>query len=134
MTPVLKKSSVSEEEQAHNISTPKTVNPGDISLFKTVVLRALADETRQGIILLLGRFQSMCVNDLAAYFNVSRPTVSHHLHVLHEARIVRSVRIGKEIHYSLHKRYLKKSISSVMLLIDSIQDSQIVPNKSKEKE
>ncbi len=99
----------------------KTVDKSDIHLFRTSVLRALSDETRQGIIVLLGKHGSLYVNDLAAFFNVSRPTVSHHLHVLKEARIVRAAKVGKEVYYSLNVRFLRRSIQNLLRVLDSIE-------------
>lgn len=98
----------------------KTVDKSNIHLFRTSVIRALSDETRQGIIILLGKHGSLCVNDLAAYFNVSRPTVSHHLHVLKEARMVKSNKIGKEVYYSLHLRFIRRSILNLQRIVESI--------------
>jgi len=94
----------------------------NIFLFKTTVLRALSDETRQGIVVLLGKYKSLCVNDLAGHFKVSRPTVSHHLQVLKQARIVKSNKIGKEIFYMLNIHYLRRSVKSLSKIIDSIDD------------
>src|SRR6185369_11377479 len=91
----------------------KSVSVENIYLFKTEVLRALSDETRQGIIVLLGKHGSLCVNDLTAYFNVGRPTVSHHLQVLREAKVVVSEKLGKEMHYSLNLRNIKRSLKSL---------------------
>ncbi|MCS6984840.1 MAG: metalloregulator ArsR/SmtB family transcription factor [Leptospiraceae bacterium] len=102
----------------------KTVDRQDIHLFRTQVLRALSDETRQGIIILLGRQGALFVNDIAAYFNVSRPTVSHHLRVLREARIVRAEKRGKEIYYSLNQRFLLRSIKNLLRLVESIEPKE----------
>lgn len=99
----------------------KSVDKNDISLFRTSVLRALSDETRQSIIILLGKHGSLYVNDLAAYFNLSRPTVSHHLHVLKEARIVRANKVGKEVYYLLNVRFLRRSIQNSLKVLDSIE-------------
>lgn len=99
----------------------KSVSRENIYLFKTEVLRALVDETRQGIIVLLGKHGSMCVTDLAAYFNVGRPTVSHHLQVLREAKVVQWEKLGKEMHYSLNLRNIRRSIKSLDKVLDSIQ-------------
>lgn len=99
----------------------KSVSAENIYLFKTEVLRALSDETRQGIIVLLGKHGSLCVNDLAAFFNVGRPTVSHHLHVLREAKVVRSEKQGKEVHYSLNLRNIRRSIRSLDKVLASIE-------------
>ena len=98
----------------------KSVSAEDIYLFKTEVLRALSDETRQGIIVLLGKHGRLCVNDLAAQFNVGRPTVSHHLQVLKEAKMVIAEKLGKEMHYSLNLRNIRRSIKSLEKVLDSI--------------
>lgn len=102
----------------------KSVDRQDIHLFQTRVLRALSDETRQGIIVLLGKQGPLFVNDIAAYFNVSRPTISHHLQVLRQARIVRSQKKGKEIYYYLNVRFLRRTIQNVLRLLDSIADEK----------
>ncbi|HRP69194.1 MAG TPA: metalloregulator ArsR/SmtB family transcription factor [Turneriella sp.] len=98
----------------------KSVSAENIYLFKTEVLRALSDETRQGIIILLGKHGSLCVNDLTAHFNVGRPTVSHHLQVLKEAKVVKSEKQGKEMHYSLNLRNIKRSLRGLDKVLDSI--------------
>lgn len=61
--------------------------------------RALGDETRQGILKILQENGEMCVNDLVEQFNLSQPTVSHHLHFLRQANLVFSRREGKQIFY-----------------------------------
>ncbi len=99
----------------------KTIDKTDIYLFKTVVLRALSDETRQGIIILLGRHGSLCVNDLAAFFNVSRPTVSHHLNVLKTAKMIESKKSGKEIFYSLNLRHIKRTVDNLSRIVASME-------------
>jgi len=109
----------------------KSVSAEDIYLFKTEVLRALSDETRQGIIVLLGKHGRLCVNDLAAQFNVGRPTVSHHLQVLKEAKMVKAEKIGKEMHYSLNLRNIRRSIKSLEKVLDSISPSSAALLQSK---
>ncbi|RME88494.1 MAG: ArsR family transcriptional regulator [Candidatus Hydrogenedentota bacterium] len=104
------------------LNRKKTIYPEDIHLFRTSVLRALSDETRQGIIVLLGQHKTLCVNDIAAYFNLARPTISHHLNVLKEAKIVEAKKQGKEMHYSLHVRFLKRSVKNLLKIVESIED------------
>ncbi|MBV6494310.1 MAG: hypothetical protein LDLANPLL_02341 [Turneriella sp.] len=99
----------------------KSVSAENIYLFKTEVLRALSDETRQGIIVLLGKHGALCVNDLTAHFNLGRPTVSHHLQVLKDAKVVKSEKQGKEVHYSLNLRNIKRSIRSIDKVLNSIE-------------
>src|ERR687887_2860685 len=52
------------------------------------LLRALADETRLGIVLQLREQGEVCQCDFAACCTVQQPTVSHHLKVLREAGVV----------------------------------------------
>ena len=61
--------------------------------------KALGDETRQGILEILQSEGEKCVSDLVEAFNVSQPTISHHLHFLKQANLVTSRRDGKQIYY-----------------------------------
>ena len=61
--------------------------------------KALGDETRQRILEILQAEGEKCVSDLVNYFNVSQPTISHHLHFLKQANLVTSRRDGKQIYY-----------------------------------
>jgi DNA-binding transcriptional ArsR family regulator len=65
--------------------------------------RAMGDETRQQILHLLREKREMCVGDLVkAFKKSSQPTISHHLKILKQERLVNSRREGKEIYYSLN--------------------------------
>lgn len=61
--------------------------------------KALGDETRQRILTILQKEGEMCVSDLVDLFNVSQPTISHHLNFLKQANLVTSRREGKQIYY-----------------------------------
>jgi ArsR family transcriptional regulator len=66
--------------------------------------RAMADETRQEILRLLQKQGDMCAGDIVkAFKKSSQPTISHHLKVLRQERLVNSRREGKEIYYSLNE-------------------------------
>jgi ArsR family transcriptional regulator len=70
------------------------------------ILKALGDPVRLEIVkLLLGK--ELCVCDIQDAFNVSQPTISHHMKVLKHARLVSDVREGKWIYYSLNPETLK---------------------------
>ena len=64
------------------------------------VLKAAADPTRLRLLNLL-RLGSICVCDLQAVMRVSQPSVSRHLAALRHAGLVRDVRKGMRIVYSL---------------------------------
>lgn len=64
-------------------------------------LRALADPLRLRMLSLIAASPSgeACVCDLAELTDVSQPTVSHHLKVLRDARVVSSERRGTWVYY-----------------------------------
>ena len=61
--------------------------------------KALGDETRQRILEILQAEGEKCVSDLVEVFNVSQPTISHHLNFLKQANLVASRREGKQVYY-----------------------------------
>jgi ArsR family transcriptional regulator len=63
--------------------------------------RALADPTRVAIVNRLSGAGELCVCDLTAAFELSQPTVSHHLKILRDAGLVRSTRRGTWSYYQL---------------------------------
>src|SRR3954454_11644451 len=56
--------------------------------------KALADPTRISIVNRLAAADECCVCDLTEAFELSQPTISHHLKVLRDAGLVESARRG----------------------------------------
>jgi ArsR family transcriptional regulator len=63
--------------------------------------RALSDPTRVAIVNRLASTEECCVCDLNAAFDLSQPTISHHLKVLRDAGLVESSRRGTWAYYRL---------------------------------
>ena len=63
--------------------------------------RALSDPTRVAIVNRLASTDECCVCDLNAAFELSQPTISHHLKILREAGLVDSTRRGTWAYYRL---------------------------------
>src|SRR5437763_16903831 len=63
--------------------------------------KALADPTRVAIVNRLAAADEVCVCDLNAVFELSHPTISHHLRILREAGLVESSRRGTWAFYRL---------------------------------
>ena len=63
--------------------------------------RALADPTRVAIVNRLAAAEEVCVCDLTASFELSQPTISHHLRILREAGLVAASRRGTWAYYRL---------------------------------
>ena len=67
------------------------------------VFKALGDPVRLRLVSLIGahRGGEVCVCDLTAAFDLTQPTISHHLKVLREAGIIDSERRGTWVYYWL---------------------------------
>jgi len=63
--------------------------------------KALADPTRVAIVNRLGTADEVCVCELNAEFDLSQPTISHHLKLLREAGLVADTRRGTWAYYRL---------------------------------
>jgi ArsR family transcriptional regulator, arsenate/arsenite/antimonite-responsive transcriptional repressor len=63
--------------------------------------KALADPTRVAIVNRLAATDESCVCDLTAAFELSQPTISHHLRLLREAGLVEASRRGTWAYYRL---------------------------------
>ena len=66
----------------------------------TAMMKALADETRARIVHILSCGE-LCACDIQSYFNISQPTLSHHLSILACEGIVTVRREGKWAYYGL---------------------------------
>ncbi len=63
--------------------------------------KALADPTRRKILELLSE-EDKNAGEIAEYFNISKPSISHHLNILKNAGLVTDERQGQNIVYSLN--------------------------------
>lgn len=63
--------------------------------------RALADPTRVAIVNRLAGAEEVCVCHLTGAFELSQPTISHHLRILREAGLVEASRRGTWAYYRL---------------------------------
>jgi ArsR family transcriptional regulator, arsenate/arsenite/antimonite-responsive transcriptional repressor len=80
-----------------------STEPLDLHASETVAarFRALADPTRVAIVNRLASTEECCVCDLNAAFDLSQPTISHHLRVLRDAGLVEASRRGTWSYYRL---------------------------------
>lgn len=67
------------------------------------VFKALGDPVRLRLVSLIGARDGgeVCVCDLTSAFELSQPTISHHLKVLREAGLIDSERRGTWVYYRL---------------------------------
>lgn len=83
------------------------------SLFK-----ALNDPTRRAILDLLNN-GDRTAGEIADAFDVTWPSISHHLEILKRAGLVTATRNGRYIHYALHTTVLEEAVQWMMALIET---------------
>ncbi len=66
-----------------------------------IVFKALNDPTRREILELL-KDRDMTAGEIADQFNISKPSISHHLDLLKQAGLVIAHKDGQFIHYSIN--------------------------------
>jgi ArsR family transcriptional regulator len=69
--------------------------------------RGLGDPTRQRLLGLLEEAGESRVSDLAEQFDMTQPSISHHLKILKHAGLVTAERRGKEIYYAIDAEKLR---------------------------
>ncbi|NOK57568.1 MAG: winged helix-turn-helix transcriptional regulator [Chloroflexi bacterium AL-W] len=79
----------------------------------TRTLQALTDPTRRAILEMLNE-GDMTAGDIAAHFNISAPSVSHHLNVLKNADLVQSQRRGQTIIYTLNATVVQEFLQELL--------------------
>lgn len=65
------------------------------------LFKALNDPTRRKILEMLKR-KEMTAGEIADRFDISKPSISHHLDLLKQANLVVTVKEGQFIYYSLN--------------------------------
>ena len=71
------------------------------------IFQALADPTRRAILLLVVS-QSMTAGAIAANFNTARPTISKHLQILTECKLLEQEKTGREVYYHINAKKMKE--------------------------
>ena len=71
------------------------------------IFQAIADPTRRAIITLIA-LQAMTPNAIADNFNTTRQSISKHLRILTECKVVKQEQQGREIYYSLEIEKMKE--------------------------
>lgn len=66
-----------------------------------LLFKALNDKTRREILELL-KDKDLTAGEIADQFNITKPSISHHLDLLKQAGLVGAVKEGQFIYYSLN--------------------------------
>lgn len=74
--------------------------------FKVVLkqVRAISDQSRLKMFLLLHSFDEICLCYFSEFFGFSAPTISRHLAILAEAGLIKSRKEGRWVYFSLNRK------------------------------
>ncbi|MGI6424991.1 MAG: autorepressor SdpR family transcription factor [Tepidanaerobacteraceae bacterium] len=84
------------------------------------MFKALSDPIRRKILLMLKK-KDMTAGEIAEQFDISKPSISHHLNILKQAGMVLDDRKGQYIYYSINTSVFEDVISFSM---DFLQPKQ----------
>ncbi|MFC4021151.1 ArsR/SmtB family transcription factor [Micromonospora sp. GCM10011542] len=89
---------------------PLAVRPLDADQAAVVapMFKALGDPVRLRLLSMIASLPEMCVCDLTPAFDLSGPTISHHLKVLREAGLVDSERRGTWVWYQVRPQAMRQ--------------------------
>jgi DNA-binding transcriptional ArsR family regulator len=86
------------------------------------MLLALTDKTRLKIIALFYENKELCVTNIAEQFELSRPTISHHLNLMKRAKLLNTRKDGKEVYYSFNREH---AILVMEEILESLKKCQL---------
>ena len=79
------------------------------------LFKALNDPTRREILVLL-RKKNMNAGEIAGQFQISKPSISHHLDLLKQADLVLAEKDGQFVNYSLNTSVLDECLAWLLEL------------------
>ena len=100
-----------EEIHSDIVEKRRAEMPDDSTLYDlSDFFKVLGDSTRISILFAIDG-EPMCVCDIANLLGMTKSAVSHQLRVLKNAKLVRGVKEGKEVKYSLDDNHVMMIIS-----------------------
>ena len=86
------------------------------------MMSVLTEPTRIKILQLISSEGEMCAKNILPQFQITQPTLSHHLNLLLESNVLNSRKDGRFVYYSVNK----EAIDSIRRLLDSLTEKPIV--------
>lgn len=96
------------------------------------ITKALSDGSRARVVAALLQHGELCACQIVELLGLAAPTVSRHMAVLQSARLVRSRKDGRWVHYRLSMELpeqLRKWLESSLLGTGEIKSDQIILEK-----
>lgn len=96
------------------------------------IFKAIADETRLKILILVSHKKNICAKGIAKHLNISEAAVSQHIKVLKESSLIVGYKRGYHLMYELNRESLEKSINFIKGLIND--DFNLISDGLNEEE
>lgn len=77
------------------------------------IFKALNDATRREILELL-KAKDLSAGEIADYFNISKPSISHHLDILKRADLISSEKKGQFVIYSINTTIMEDVLQWIL--------------------
>jgi DNA-binding transcriptional ArsR family regulator len=78
-----------------------------------LLFKALQDDTRRAILAMLKK-SDLTAGEIAAAFAMSKPSISYHLDLLKQARLVSSIKEGQFVRYTLETTVLDEALGWIL--------------------
>jgi len=85
------------------------------------LFKALNDPTRRKILQML-QDQDLSAGEIADAFDISKPSISHHLDILKQADLISGERDGQFIRYSINTTVLEEAANWFLEIINQKRD------------
>ena len=79
------------------------------------IFKALNDETRREILGIL-KVKDLSAGEIADCFNISKPSISHHLDILKRADLISSEKKGQFVIYSLNPTIMEDVLQWILTI------------------
>ena len=87
-----------------------------------ILFKALNDATRRDILEML-KEKDLTAGEIADRFNISKPSISHHLDLLRQAGLVVSVKEGQFVSYSLNTTVMDEMLQWILQFTNNKKSS-----------
>ncbi len=89
-----------------------------------MIFKGLSDPIRRKIVYML-RQKDLSAGEIAEKFDITKPSISHHLNILKQAGMVIDERKGQNIYYSLNTSVFEDLVSFGMNFLDAKTDKKL---------
>lgn len=102
----MKRSTVKSSKRSGKVSMNARTSRSEEIIEQSELIKALAHPVRLSMMRLLSEARredkQLCANDIEKHFDLSQPTISHHLKILREAKLVKTQQQGTWIYFSVY--------------------------------